>query len=81
MTVGEKLHQCLAQSESVHAQLKSFALDTQDQAAKQAFAQMADAMETHVVKPLRARVSAAESEEPAYRVFQGGGQQGAGQRK
>lgn len=69
MTVGEKLHQCLTQSESIHSQLKSFALDTQDQAAKQAFTQMADALESSVIRPLRARVSSVESQEPTYKVF------------
>ncbi|HHV78783.1 MAG TPA: DUF1657 domain-containing protein [Firmicutes bacterium] len=83
MTVGEKLHQCLTQSESIHSQLKSFALDTQDQAAKQAFTQMADALENSVIRPLRARVSNVEAQEPTYKVFgqtqEQQGQHGQGQ--
>lgn len=37
MTVGMKMHQCLASCESLVADMKTFDLETQDQQAKQMF--------------------------------------------
>lgn len=71
MTVGQKLHMTLAQAESVAANLKSFSLDTQDQAAKQLFSQLAKTMEDHIIAPLKARVNKVEAEEPTYKAYPG----------
>ncbi len=82
MTVGEKLHQTLAQAESVAANLKSFALDTQDQQAKAMYSRMAEAMENEIIQPLKSRVNYTESQEPQYRVYQQAQQQASqGQQK
>lgn len=70
MTVGTKLHQTLASCESAVANLKSFALDTENQQAKQIFSQMAQTMEQQVVNPLRHRINQMEQQEPQYKVYQ-----------
>lgn len=70
LTVGQKLHQVLVQYEGATAQLKSFALDTQDKQAKAMYAQLAQKMEQEVIPPLRERINFIESEEPQYRVFE-----------
>jgi len=77
MTVGEKLHQTLAQAETVAASLKSFALDTQDQQAKAMYSRMAQTMENEIIQPLKGRVNYTESQEPQYRVYQQAQQQAA----
>ncbi len=68
MTIGQKLHQALTSAESLTADLKSFALDTQNQSAKQLFTELAGSME-NVTSRLRGRVNQAEAEEPQYKVF------------
>lgn len=75
MTVGQKLHMCLAQIESAHASLKSFALDTQDQNAKTLYSQCANVLESQVLTPLKTRVNQVEAEEPTYKVYQQAQQQ------
>lgn len=75
MTVGQKLHQCLAQLESATSSLKTFALDTQDQKAKQLFSQLAQTLESQVVTPLKNRINQVEAEEPQYKVYQQAQQQ------
>lgn len=69
MTVGVKLHQCLAACEGVTADLKTFALDTQNEQAKALYSQLATQMES-ITNQLRSRVNEVESEEPQYKVFQ-----------
>jgi len=69
MTVGTKIHQCLANAESVAADLKTFALETQNKQAKAEYAQLAQDMDT-TVQRLRAQVNRAEQEEPQYRVYE-----------
>lgn len=75
MTVGQKLHMCLSQIESATSSLKSFALDTQDQKAKQLYTQLAQTMETQVLTPLKNRINQVEAEEPTYKVYQQAQQQ------
>lgn len=70
MTIGEKMHQTLVQCETVAANLKSFALETQNKQAQQLYSTLARTMEDQIITPLRARVNATEQEEPQYRVFQ-----------
>lgn len=75
MTVGNKLHQCLNQLESAASSLKTFALDTQNQSAKQLYSQLAQTLESQVMAPLRNRVNQVEAEEPQYKVYQQAQQQ------
>lgn len=75
MTVGVKLHQCLAACEGVTADLKTFSLDTENKQAKAMYAQLATQMES-ITSQLRSRVNQAETEEPQYKVFQQATQQG-----
>jgi hypothetical protein len=70
MTVGTKLHQTLASCESAAANFKSFALDTENQQAKQMFSQLAQTMEQQIVTPLRNRINQMEQQEPQYKVTQ-----------
>ncbi len=70
MAVGQKLHVCLNQCETVATTLRSFALETQDKNAKSLYTQLAETMDNQVVTPLRARVNHAEAEEPSYKVYQ-----------
>ena len=70
MTVGQKVQQTLAQCESVAANLKSFALDTQDKQSQQMYAQLAQALENQVIAPLRSRVGHVETQEPSYKIAQ-----------
>ncbi len=75
MTVGQKLHLCLTQLESAHASLRTFALETQDQRAKQLYSQLAQTLESQIIAPFRNRINQVEAEEPEYKVFQQAGQQ------
>lgn len=66
MTVGTKLQQTLASAEGVRANLKSFALDTDDQQAEQMYTQLAQSMDS-VINSLQSRVSYVQQQEPQYR--------------
>jgi hypothetical protein len=70
MTVGTKLHQTLASCESAAAIFKSFALDTENQQAKQMYSQLAQTMEQQIVTPLRNRINQMEQQEPQYKMNQ-----------
>ncbi|HHW55822.1 MAG: DUF1657 domain-containing protein [bacterium] len=69
MTVGQKMHQTLASLESARADLSSFALDTQDQTAKQAFNNAANQLDS-IVNTLKSRINYVEQQEPQYKVRQ-----------
>ncbi|AEG61200.1 DUF1657 domain-containing protein [Desulforamulus ruminis] len=69
MTVGSKMHQTLASLEGAAANLKMFALDTQDQTAKQMFNDMNKQLES-MCESLQGRVNYIEKEEPQYKVSQ-----------
>lgn len=69
MTIGTKMQQTIASAESVKANLKTFALETQDQQAKQMYQQLAQTME-NVISSLQSRMNYIEQDEPQYR--QGG---------
>jgi hypothetical protein len=60
------MQQTIASAEGVAANLKQFALDTQDQQAKQMFGQMSQTL-TNVVSSLQARFNYIQTEEPQYR--------------
>ncbi|TCS83508.1 DUF1657 domain-containing protein [Tepidibacillus fermentans] len=66
MTVGTQLQQTIASAQSVAANLKSFALQTQDQQAKQMFNQLAQNMD-NTISALQARFNYISSEEPQYK--------------
>lgn len=66
MTIGVKMQQTIASAEGVSANLKQFALETQDQQAKQMFGQLAQTV-TNVVTSLQARLNYIQQEEPQYR--------------
>ncbi|MCH5583754.1 DUF1657 domain-containing protein [Shimazuella sp. AN120528] len=65
MTVGTKIQQTIASAESIAASLKGFALDTDNQQAKQTYQQLSQQMET-VVQELKTREQQIMSEEPQY---------------
>ncbi|OZU89330.1 hypothetical protein CIL03_06325 [Virgibacillus indicus] len=66
MTVGTKMQQAIAGCESTLASLKTFALDTDDQNAKQMFQNMAQQQQT-IVDNLNARLQYIQSEEPQFK--------------
>lgn len=67
MTVSQKVKQCIASLKSANAQLESFALDTQNQAAKQLF-QSAASQCRSLVDGLESRLREIEQQEPQYRA-------------
>jgi len=66
MTVGTQLQQTVASAQSVAASLKSFALQTNDQQAKQTFNQLAQNMD-NTISALQARLDFVSNEEPQYK--------------
>lgn len=66
MTVGTQMQQTVANCESVAASLKSFALETNDQNAKQMFQQLAEQQQT-IVENLNTRLQYIQQEEPQYK--------------
>lgn len=66
MTIGTKLQQTIASAESVAANLKSFALETQDQPSKTMFNNLAQSMDM-VVDQLNNRLTQIQQEEPQYK--------------
>lgn len=80
MTIGEKMHQALAGLEGAKATLETFALDTQDQMAKNQFNQYATQLED-ICNGLKSRVNYIEQQEPQYNVKQQAQQQAQQQRQ
>lgn len=78
MTVGTKMHQTLANLESVTANMKSFALDTEDKSAKKMFSQYAQQLES-ICQGVSARCDYIEQQEPQYKVFENAIQEGVQQ--
>ncbi|WP_240376913.1 DUF1657 domain-containing protein [Bacillus piscicola] len=66
MTVGTQIQQCITSCESALASLHSFALETQDQNAKQMFQNLANQQE-QIMMNLKTRQQFIESEEPQYK--------------
>jgi hypothetical protein len=66
MTVGKKLKTTLASLNSCQASLESFALETENETAKQMFTQFADQAKT-LVEGIKTRVKELEEQEPQYR--------------
>ena len=66
MTVGTQMQQVIAGVESAAASMKTFALQTQDQSAKQDFQQLAKTFEDSL-KVLEGRKAFIEEQEPQYK--------------
>lgn len=66
MTVGTQLQQAIADCHSLVGSLNSFALETQDQNAKQMFQNLAQ-QQQNVLDNLNARLQYIQSEEPQYK--------------
>lgn len=66
MTVAVKMQQTIASAESVAANLKTFALDTQDKEAQQMFNQLAKSVD-NCVSTLQSRLNFIQQQEPQYR--------------
>ncbi|MBS3985381.1 MAG: DUF1657 domain-containing protein [Selenomonadales bacterium] len=65
MTIASQVAQCLANIEGAAANLKSFALQTQDQQAKQMFQQLSQSMDQSA-QQLRGRMDYIMQQEPQY---------------
>ncbi len=76
MTIGQKVHECLAQLESVAADFRAFALDTQDPNAQKLYAQLSDTLQNQVINPLKSRINYIEAQEPQYKVHEQAMKQG-----
>lgn len=66
MTVGMKMHQSIASCESLVADMKTFALETQDPQAKQMFNNLASTFES-CASQIRGRTNYIERQEPQYK--------------
>lgn len=66
MTVGTKMQQTISSCESTLANLHSFALETQDQNAKQMFQNLSK-QQQQVLENLQARLQYIEQEEPQFK--------------
>jgi hypothetical protein len=66
MTVATQLQQAIASIQSTAASMKTFALETQDQQAKQTFEQLAQTMDASI-ETLKRRQQYIESQEPQYK--------------
>ncbi|MEW5954141.1 MAG: DUF1657 domain-containing protein [Bacillota bacterium] len=68
MTVATQVKQTLASLKSAQASLETFAMQTQNQQAKQLYTQAARQTKS-IVDSLEPRVSQIEQEEPQYKEF------------
>lgn len=66
MTVGTQMQQAIATVQSAAASVKTFALETQDQQAKQTFQQLALTLDS-ALEALKGRQKYIEQQEPQYR--------------
>ena len=69
MTVGTTMHTTLASLEGAKADMKTFALQTEDKTAQQMFAQYANQLES-ICQGMSSRCNYIEQQEPQYKVFQ-----------
>lgn len=67
MTVGTKVHQALASLRNLEGQFEMFALDTEDQQAKQMYNQCRQQL-AQISQQLASRVNYMEQEEPTYKI-------------
>jgi len=66
LTVGTQLQQCIAGVQSAAASMKNFALETQDQQAKETFEQLARTLDD-AVETLQKRKKYVEQQEPQFK--------------
>lgn len=66
MTVGTQITQAIATVQSAAATMKTFALETQDQQAKQTFQQLAQNFDD-ALNTLQGRQQYIENQEPQYK--------------
>lgn len=66
MATVNKLEQALTSAQGLASQLKTFAMDTNDQQAKQVFNQLAQTTQ-NTAQVLQSRLDFVKSEEPQYR--------------
>ena len=66
MTVGTQMQQAVAGVQSAAATMKTFALETQDQLAKQTFQQLAKTLDD-ALATLQQRQKYIEQQEPQYK--------------
>jgi hypothetical protein len=66
MTVGTQMQQAIAGIQSASATMKTFALETQDENAKQDFQQIAQNLDS-ALQVLKGRQQYIEKEEPQYK--------------
>ncbi|MBE3589239.1 MAG: DUF1657 domain-containing protein [Firmicutes bacterium] len=66
MTVGTKVQQTIASLKSAQANLETFALDTQNKAAKQLYQEAAQQMK-EIVQRMESRLQQIQQEEPQYK--------------
>jgi len=69
VTIGVKVNQVLASLESATAELKTFALDTQDNNAQKMFSDYSKQLE-EIKNGIKGRVNYLEEQEPQYKVFE-----------
>ena len=68
MTVSSQIKEALSNLKSAQASLESFALQTQNQQAKQLFTTAAQ-QNQNIINSLEPRIREIESQEPQYRGF------------
>lgn len=68
MTVGTQVKQALAGLKSVQASFEQFALETENQQAKQLYENAAQ-QATTIIQSIEPRVQEIEQEEPQYKGF------------
>ncbi|OPX85472.1 MAG: hypothetical protein A4E53_03466 [Pelotomaculum sp. PtaB.Bin104] len=68
MTVGSQVKQTLASLKSAQASLESFALQTQNQQAKQLYTNAAQQTKA-ILDTLEPRINEIENQEPQYKGF------------
>ncbi|NLW45668.1 MAG: DUF1657 domain-containing protein [Syntrophomonadaceae bacterium] len=68
MTVSSQIKEALSNLKSAQASLESFALQTQNQQAKQLFTTAAQQTQ-NIINSLEPRIREIESQEPQYRGF------------
>jgi len=66
MTVGTQLQQAIAGLQSTAAMMKTFALETQDQTAKQEFQQIANNLD-NALQTMQNRQNYVSQQEPQFR--------------
>ncbi|MEI3605666.1 DUF1657 domain-containing protein [Pseudogracilibacillus sp. SE30717A] len=66
MTVGTQMQQAIASCQSLVSNLTTFALETQDQNAKQMFQNLAEQQQT-ILDNLNTRLQYVQQEEPQYK--------------